>query len=190
MPGTLSPEELVTLITLAQKGQSNSQVARTLGVTEGAVRYHRRRATAGATDGRRGKPHKAGPLAQVIDHWVRDGRPACAAEPPPRPTNVRGLYDYLVAEHAYDGSYRSVLRFVRATYPAPRLRPFRRVETPPGARPQADWGELAGLDIGRGPQALYAFVMVLSHSRKEVVVWSERMDQLGWHHAHHEELHP
>jgi hypothetical protein len=28
--------------------------------------------------------------------------------------------------------------------------------------------------------------MVLSHSRKEVVVWSERMDQLAWHHAHNE----
>ena len=186
MPGKLSPEELVTLITLGEKGQSNSQIARTLGVTEGAVRYHLRRAAARAADGRRGKPHKADPLAHVIDHWARDGRPAGEGEPPPRPANVRALYDHLVHEHAYAGSYRSVLRFVRANYPAPRLRPFRRVETPPGAQAQADWGELAGLDIGRGPQALYAFVMVLSHSRKEVVVWSERMDQLAWHHAHNE----
>ncbi len=46
MPGKLSPEELVTLITLSEKGQSNSQIARTLGVTEGAVRYHLRRAAA------------------------------------------------------------------------------------------------------------------------------------------------
>jgi transposase len=117
----------------------------------------------------------------------RRGRAAAAGEgEPPRPTNVRALYDHLAHEHAYDGSYRSVLRFVRARYPAPRLRPFRRVETPPGAQAQADWGELAGLDIGRGPQALYAFVMILSHSRKEAVVWSERMDQLAWHHAHNE----
>jgi transposase len=186
MPGKLSPEELVTLITLNEKGQTNAQVARALGVTEGAVRYHLRRARAGATDGRRGKPHKAGPLAQVIDHWLRDGRPAPDADGTPPRVNVRALYDHLVAEHGYAGSYRSVLRFVRATYPAPRLRPFRRVETPPGAQAQADWGELAGIDIGRGPQALYAFVMVLSHSRKEVVVWSERMDQLAWHHAHNE----
>jgi transposase len=186
MPGKLSPEELVTLITLSEKGQPNAQIARTLGVTEGAVRYHLRRAAAGATDGRRGKPHKADPLAHVIDHWVHDGRPAVAGEAPPRPNNIRALYDHLVHEHAYGGSYRSVLRFVRAKYPAPRLRPFRRVETPPGAQAQADWGELAGLDIGRGPQALYAFVMVLSHSRKEVVIWSERMDQLAWHHAHNE----
>jgi transposase len=186
MPGKLSPEEIVTLITLSEKGQPNAQIARTLGVTEGAVRYHLRRAEAGADDGRRGKPRKADPLAQVIDHWLRDGRPEPAGEAHPPAVNVRALYDHLVAEHAYGGSYRSVLRFVRAKHPAPRLRPFRRVETPPGAQAQADWGEWAGIDIGRGPQPLYAFVMVLSHSRKEVVVWSERMDQLAWHHAHNE----
>src|SRR5512143_492773 len=144
MPGKLSPEELVTLTTLNHKGQSNAQIARTLGVTEGAVRYHRRRVTTGTADGRRGKPHRADPLAHVIDHRLRDGRPAPADAAPPPSVNVRALHDYLVREHAYGGSYRSVLRFVRARYPAPRLRPFRRVETPPGAHAQADWGELAG----------------------------------------------
>lgn len=187
MPGKLSPEELVTLATSSQKGQSNAQTARTLGITEGAVRYHLRRGTAGTTDGRRGKPHRADPLAHVIDHWLRDGRPPDQAGEVPSPSvNVRALHDYLVQEHAYRGSYRSVLRFVRARSPTPRLRPFRRVETPPGAQAQADWGERVGIDIGRGPQPLYVFVMVLSHSRKEVVVWSERMDQLAWHHAHNE----
>jgi hypothetical protein len=28
--------------------------------------------------------------------------------------------------------------------------------------------------------------MVLSHSRKEAVVWSRSMDQLAWHHVHNE----
>jgi Integrase core domain len=79
-----------------------------------------------------------------------------------------------------------VLRFVRARYPQPRLRPYRRVETPPGAQAQVDWGEFPGLDVGDGPQTLYAFVMVLSHARKEVLVWSRRMDQLSWHRAHNE----
>src|SRR5207244_1588603 len=73
---------------------------------------------------------------------------------------------------------------VRADYPKPRLRPFRRVETPPGAQAQVDWGTFPAIDIGSGPQDLYAFVMVLSHSRKEAVVWSPCMDQLAWHHAH------
>ena len=96
------------------------------------------------------------------------------------------LYDWLRAEHAYAGSYKSVLRFVRARYPRPRLRPFRRVETPPGAQAQVDWGTFAGIDLGDGPETLYAFVLVLSHSRREALVWCRWMDQLAWHHAHTE----
>jgi hypothetical protein len=33
---------------------------------------------------------------------------------------------------------------------------------------------------------LYGFVMTLSHSRKTAVIWSQRMDQLAWHHVHNE----
>lgn len=99
---------------------------------------------------------------------------------------MRALYDHLVEQHGYDGSYKSVLRFVRARYPRPKLRPYRRVETPPGAQCQVDWGEFLEIDIGDGPQKLYAFIMVLSHSRRPAVVWCRRMDQLAWHHAHNE----
>jgi transposase len=185
MTGKLSPEELVTLKILDDKGQSHAQIARTLGVTEGAVRYQLRRQADPVPDRRRGKPRKADPLVQVIDHWARGDRPPSDAEPP-GPIHVRALQDFLVAEHGYQGSYRSVLRLVHARYPRPRLRPFRRVETPPGAQAQVDWGEVQGLDAGRGPEALNAFVMVLSHSRKAVVVRCRRMDQLAWHHAHNE----
>lgn len=55
MPVRLSREEVVTIKVLAAKGQNNCKIARTLGVTEGAVRYHRRRQHAGAVDGRGGK---------------------------------------------------------------------------------------------------------------------------------------
>jgi transposase len=195
MARQLQPEEVVTLLVLKHKGQSNTQIARTLGVTEGTVRYHVR--TAGRPDGRQGKPRKADALAEVIAHWVGANQPATAGQPPrpgnvgalhARPGNVGALHDWLRSEHGYTGSYKSVLRFVRAHYPRPRLRPFRRVETPPGAQAQVDWGELDGLDVGRGPQRLYAFVLVLSHSRKAVLAWSERTDQLGWHTAHNEAL--
>jgi hypothetical protein len=33
-------------------------------------------------------------------------------------------------------------------------RPFRRVETPPSAQAQVDWGEFADLDSGEGPKAV------------------------------------
>ena len=184
MAPKLTPEERVTLLILHDKGQSNVEIAQTLGVTEAAVRYHLRRQ--GTPDGRQNKPHKADALAPTIAHWVQTPNPQLDGVDPNRPVNVQSLFDWLRQEHAYDGLYKSVLRFVRTHYPQPRLRPYRRVETPPGAQAQVDWGEFTGLDIGDGPQKLYAFVMVLSHSRKEVLVWSRRMDQLSWHHAHNE----
>jgi transposase len=188
MARQLRSEEIVTLLVLKDKGQSNVQIAHTLGVSEGTVRYQLR--TAGKPDGRRNKPHKAGPLAEVIAQWIRSNHPDAEQQQdrPQRPANVHALHDWLRAEHGYRGSYRSTLRFVRAHYPAPRLRPFRRVETPPGAQAQVDWGEFADLDVGCGPQKLYAFVLVLSHSRKAVLVWSLSMDQLSWHKAHNEAL--
>ena len=184
MAPKLSPEEIVTLHVLKDKGQSNTQIAQTLGVSEGAVRYHARRH--GQPDGRHGKPRKADALGNVIDQWLRSQQPQGPAAEPPRPVNVRALFEWLRGDHAYAGSYKSVLRFVRARYPKPRLRPFRRIETPPGAQAQVDWGEFADLDIGDGPQALYGFVLVLSHSRREALIWCRGMDQLAWHHAHTE----
>ncbi len=176
MPDQLRPEELVTLKILHQKGQFNVQITRTLRVTEGAVRYHPRRQQAGATEARCDRSQRAQPLKAVIDHRIDQADPRRPLDAPAeRVVNVRALHDHLVAEHGYAGSYRSVLRFIRDRYLAPQLRPYRRVETPPGAQAQVDWGEVSGLDIGEGPQTLYAFVMVHSHCRKAVVVWRRRI---------------
>ncbi len=49
----LTKDEIVTLQVLKDKGESNCAIAKRLGVTEGAVRYHARRATQKAVDGRK-----------------------------------------------------------------------------------------------------------------------------------------
>src|SRR5262249_5334243 len=157
MAPKLTPEEIVALTVLKRKGQSNTQIAQALGVSEGAIRYHLRRQ--GAPGGRQGKPRKADPLAQALHHWALAHHPPASGGDPQRPVNVVALFDWLRSEYAYAGSSKSVFRFVRARYPPrPRLRPFRRVETPPGAQAQVEWGEFGGLDVGEGPQTLYAFV--------------------------------
>lgn len=181
MPPKLSEDEIVTLKVLKEKRQSNCRIAQTLGVTEGAVRYHLRRA--GQRDGRMDKPRQAESWAAAIEHWVASHQ----ATGSHRPLNVRGLHEWLTSEHGYLGSYKSVLRYVRAKYPRPQLRPYRRVETPAGAQGQVDWAERQ-VDVGDGPQKLFAFLLVLSHSRRTVVVWSFRQDQLAWHHCHNEAL--
>lgn len=170
----------MTIQVLAERGGSRCQIARTLGVSEGTVRYHLRRAAEGAEDGRRRQERRAEVLAEVIRVWmgVRSGGR--------RPANLRELHEHLAVEHGYGGSYNSVRRYVRAHYPRPRLRTYRRVETPPGAQTQTDWGEWPRLDVGAGPEPLHAFVMVLSHSRKPAVVWSRDETLLSWLHCHNE----
>lgn len=181
----LCREEVVTIRVLAEKGQNHCEIARTVGVTEGAVRYHLRRAAEGAEDGRKDRPFKAEAVAPVIEAWHEERRERRRR----RPVNVRELYEHLVREHAYAGSYDSVLRFVRSKYPKPRIRTYRRVETPPGAQSQSDWAEYPGVWLGSGRRHLSAFVMTLSHSRKTAVVWSEDKRLLSWLSCHNGAFH-
>jgi transposase len=182
----LTREQIVTIEVLRQRGQSAAQTARILGVTEGAIRYHRRRARDGASDGRR-KPFQVERLGleAAVEQWWHAQAEALGEE---RPPSAQLLHDYLREEYGYTGSYKSVRKFVRARYGTPPIRPFRRVETPPGAQTQSDWGEFRGVDLGDlgGRATVYAFVMVLSHSRKHAVVWSRSTDQLAWHRVHNE----
>jgi transposase len=178
MAGRLTAEDVVTIEVLSKRDVATRAIARQLGVTEGAVRYHLRRKASGATDGRGPKIFAAAALAEVIDAW-------CAATSDgERPVNVRGLYEHLVADHGYAASYKSVVRYVRSRFGRPPLRTYRRVETPPGAQAQTDWGHFPALDIGQGVQLVYAFVMVLSFSRRAAVIWSERVDQVSWIDCH------
>ena len=61
--GRLDAEAKTTMSFLMWKGQSKSEVARLLGVTEGTVRYHAKRVAAGAVDGRSNQRCKAEPFA-------------------------------------------------------------------------------------------------------------------------------
>ena len=60
--------------------------------------------------------------------------------------SVQLLHDF--AEHGYDGSYKSKGKYVRVRFGMPAVRLFRRVETPPGAQTQSDWGEFHRVDLG------------------------------------------
>jgi transposase len=127
----LTTEQIVTIQVLHERGQSQRQTAQLLGVSEGAVRYHLRRARDGAADGRQ-KPaliEQLG-LAEAVAHWWQAQVEVLGKQ---RPPSVLLLHEFLRDEYDYSGSYKSVRKFVRARYGRPPVRPFRRVETPPGA---------------------------------------------------------
>jgi transposase len=175
----IDQEGRMTIKYLCQKGVSNRRVARLLGVTEGTVRYHRRRQQEGTIDGRSRQPQLAEGWDAAIAHYIaslgQDG-----------PLNLAALHDWLVEEHKYPGSRRSVQRYYRKHFPRPRKRARRRVETPPGAQAQVDWDEYARLLVNGRYVRGYRFHMKLSHSRMAATVWSPRKDQLSWLTAHNE----
>lgn len=174
----LNEEARMTIKTLARKGLSNRETARLLGVSEGTVRYHRRRMGAHTPDGRSQRAGYADAYAEAIHTW----REACLDEA----INLAALHEWLVQEHDYEGSLRSVQRYWNRRYPAPKLRARRRIETPPGAQSQVDWAHFPGVIVGGLKRDLLAFRMVLSHSRYAVVVWSHKKNQLAWHRCHNE----
>jgi transposase len=171
----------MTIEVLCERGLSQRAIARQLGVHENAVRYRLRRLAAGARDRRADQVSTVAPWSAAIAEWMRSGAVGYGM-------NVLALYEWLVTEHDFAGSYKAVQRFVRAHHPRPRLRARRRVETPPGAQAQADWAEFRGIVVGDEPRALFAFHLVLSHSRYEAIVWSERTDELAWLSVHNAAL--
>lgn len=171
----MAPTDLelrMTTKAFAAKWLPKRAIARRLDLAEGTVRYRLRRQASGALDGRAGQPHRTGRARVAIDHWL--------TMQPLR--NLAALQAWLVAEHGYDGSLRSVQRYVAQAYQPPQRRARRRVETPPGAQAQVDWAQFPGIVVAGQAVTLQAFHMVLSHSRMDAVVWMPGQDQScrGW----------
>ena len=174
MAAKLGLEARMVIKELARREVSNSEIARKLGVQEGAVRYHLRRMAEGAIDGRALQAHLASGWKDKIEEWLRSEVSATEQ------LNLAALHEYLVGEHRYPGSLRSLQRYFRAHLPPPKRRARRRVETPPGAQGQADWAEFPRVRVRGEQRHLHAFHLGLSHSRYDAVVWSEAEDELSW----------
>lgn len=83
-----------------------------------------------------------------------------------RGLSAQRIYQDLVAEQQFAGSYDSVKRFVRQLEHANPL-PFRRLESPPGQEAQVDFGQGAWVVEEDGKRRRpHVLRVVLSHSRK------------------------
>ena len=79
------------------------------------------------------------------------------------------VYDMLV-ERGYEGSMRSVRRYVGCVRPAPQCEVFLRVEALLAEQSQIDWGYIGKLRFPGGTRQLWVFVIVLAYSR---AMWAE-----------------
>lgn len=135
----LLKDEIVTIQILRLKGETNQAIALRLGISESTVRYHLRRQAQQAQDGRAKQSLiEQLQLVEVVDHWWKDQLDSL---PQGRSPSIHQLWSNLVDQYAYSGSYKSIQKFVRERFPIAAKRPFRRIETPPGAQSQSDWLE-------------------------------------------------
>lgn len=149
---------------MQERGTSMRQLARQLGVSEGALRYRvKRLAEADREDGRGRQPTALDGLEEVVEgvqQRLGDGRLTGEG----RPCQVQAIYEVLVRDHGYRGSYQAVVRYLRRKHGTPKLRALRRVETPPGVQAQHDWYEVEA-PIGGRLERLQVLTGTLSHSR-------------------------
>jgi transposase len=179
----LGKEQVMVADSMVARGTSIRALAKQFGVSEGALRYRLGRWQKGPKeDGRARKVTGVDGFEEAIrttleaaDDWRVTGKG--------RPMQARLVYDVLVRDHHFTGSYRSVVRHLRRDYGVPAVRALRRVETPAGVQAQHDWFEepvhVAGRKVLR-----YFLVGVLSHSRARFCWASPSCDQLAWHTGH------
>jgi transposase len=88
--------------------------------------------------------------------------------------SAQRIYQDLVADHGFTGSYYSIRRFVQQLEATQEL-PFRRIECEPGDEAQIDFGTGAPILHPEGRRRkTHVFRIVLSHSRK---AYSESVDR-------------
>ena len=175
-----------TITTLKRHGWSMRRIAQELGVDRGTVKRHVERA-----------PEDSNPASNAPPGSNEDSNPATKAplgseaipDPPDPPPPGRAsqcepfrtvveaklemglsaqrIYQDLVAEHGYTGSYYSVRRFVKRLARDNGIIPFRRMECAPGEEGQVDFGTGAPVLSPEGHhRRSYVLRITLSHSRK------------------------
>ena len=167
---------------MVDRGVAVWQVARQLGVTEGALRY-RLQCSPEAPDGRRER-------ATALDGWdervtavlERFGDARVTPESATR-CEARQVYDVLVRAYGFAGSYQAVRRYLRRRFGPVPVQAVRRVELPPGVQAQHDWFE-DEVGIAGERVAGYGLIGTLSFSRATFVWVSPTMTQLAWQSGH------
>jgi transposase len=172
-----------TIRTLHRRGWSQRRIADELGINRETVARHLRQAdplskpanASPGLEGDEGAPeHTVAPPGSTPNPQPRGSGRASGCEPwrdvirakCDLGLTAQRIYQDLVADHGFAGTYYCVRRFVHRLEGAHDL-PFRRIECDPGDEAQVDFGTgapVVGPDGKR--RKTHVFRVVLSHSRK------------------------
>jgi hypothetical protein len=159
---------------------SGREAAALLQVSEGALRYRRKRLASGARDRRAdqgtaldGFEAAVTAVLEALAPTAPEGRPVCG----------RLVFEALVRDHGYAGSYPALIRYLRRLRGRPPVRAVRRVELPPGMQAQHDWLE-ERVVLGGSAVRLFGLLGTLAYSRGSALWLGLRMTQVAWQAGH------
>jgi len=185
-----------SILTLAGNGWSNRRIARELGInreTVGKYLLLARPKPAISTPGSEPDPNSKPAIPISGSGPPSDSKPAISTAGSaagrqslclPHLTQIEAavgvglsaqrIYQDLVCDHGFVGSYQAVKRFVRHLREIQPI-PFVRMEVEPGAEAQVDFGQGAWVVVDGKRKRPHYFRVVLSHSRKgySEVVWRQ-----------------
>lgn len=166
---------------LAAKGWSSRKIARELDVDRETVRRYRPRPDSKPAIPPAGSAELSDPKPAILPAGSKGGRPS-QCEPFSAAIEVavlaglsaQRIYQDLIADHQFVGSYDAVKRFVRRLSQRTEP-PFRRMECAPGQELQVDFGLGAWVLVEGKRRRPHLFRAVLAHSRKAYseVVWRQ-----------------
>ena len=184
MPGMkIQVDEVGFIIKMKKLKYSNCEIARKLGVTEGAIRYRVKRHLAGKKDGRKEKASELDRYYALLKQWEED-----YSDEYHRP-GMKTLFECLQSNYGYKGSYDAFRRYLGKHFSGFHGKVVRmRIETPPGAIAFVDWKEDVPVQMGGwdGWIKVQALCMSLGFSRKPVVRFCEKKDLASFIHGHQE----
>jgi transposase len=179
MSNQLKVAMIETILSLRQRGWSQRRIARELGIDRQTVARYLQQQSGPA------KPAIA-PLGSIPFANPADQEPLTQTEQVSRAgqasdclpwraviltkresgLSAQRIYQDLLTEHGFTGSYYRVRRFVRHLDATQQL-PFRRLECAPGEEARVDFGTGAPILLPDGKRRrTHVFRIVLSHSRK------------------------
>ena len=170
-----------SILTLAEHGWSHRRIARELDINRetvgkylGLARSKPAISTPGSESDPGAKPAISTPGSTVgrqslCQPWLPQIERAVSLG-----LSAQRIYQDLVGEHGFRGSYQAVKRFVRHLRQIQPV-PFARMEVEPGAEAQVDFGQGAWVRVEGKRKRPHLFRIVLSHSRKgySEAVWRQ-----------------
>ena len=140
----LKVKDQQSIVALYERGWSKRRIARELGIDRLTVRRYLAAAAKSPTP-QTGSSGEGGAKSPGVQ--IGSGASLCVPWKPQieeglkAGLSVQRIYQDLVAEHQFGGSYHSVRRMVLGLQPAGTELPFRRMECEPGAELQVDFGQ-------------------------------------------------